>query len=50
MEGKESVGEIILKVQEDMCINFCKYFETSDEEANCDWVRQGNECPLDRLG
>jgi len=33
----------------DICDNFCKYRETCDEDFECDWVRSGKDCPMDRL-
>lgn len=32
-----------------ICDNFCKYRDTCDENAECDYIRQGNDCPLDIL-
>lgn len=43
------VTEIIEKTCESVCDNFCKYRETCDENNECEWERQGNECPLDKL-
>lgn len=50
-EGKidRSTAEIIESTCENICDNFCKYRETCDENNECEWVRQGNECPLDKL-
>ena len=45
----ESIQKIIQKVSEDICDNYCKYRETSDEDCLCDVIRNGNQCPLDRL-
>ena len=43
-----TVIEILEEVNEDFCMNYCKYKEECDEkmEANEDL----RECPLDRLG
>ncbi|MEG2101426.1 MAG: LuxR C-terminal-related transcriptional regulator [Flavobacterium sp.] len=46
---KESVGKMLEKIREDICDNYCKYRDTSDEEELCDVIRDGRECPLDRL-
>lgn len=43
------VTEIIEKVAEEICDNFCKYRETCDENCECDIIRQGKKCPLDKL-
>lgn len=44
-----SAIEIITSVAEDICDNFCKYRETADENCECDHIRNGNQCPLDKL-
>lgn len=40
---------VILETCDDICRNFCKYAGTENDEAECEWIREGNECPLDRL-
>lgn len=45
----ESVTKIIEEVAGEVCDNFCKYRDTCDEECLCDWIREGNPCPLDKL-
>lgn len=44
---KQTINEVSL----DMCNNFCKYrdFLNTDKDGVCDYVRNGNHCPLDRL-
>lgn len=37
------------QIRENICDNFCKYNTTCDENCECDWVRENNSCPLDRL-
>lgn len=32
-----------------ICDDFCKYRDSADEECLCDYIRDGKECPLDRL-
>lgn len=53
MEAKKTIsrtiGEILKEVREDICDNYCKYRDTSDEDALCDVIRSGKECPLDLL-
>ena len=44
-----SVREIIESVCEDICDHFCKYRDTCDDNCECEWIRQGNNCPLDKL-
>ena len=35
---------------ENICDNFCKYRETSDVNAECDYIRNGaHECPLSKI-
>lgn len=41
--------EIIDEVSENICDNFCKYRDTCDEDALCDYIRDGKSCPLDKL-
>lgn len=48
-QASASAIEIITSVAEDICDNFCKYRETSDENCECDHIRDGNQCPLDKL-
>ena len=43
------VGTILQQLAEDICDNFWKYRETCDENAECEIIRNGGECPLDRL-
>ena len=45
----ESVKNILEKVCSDICDNYCKYRDTVDEEGECEAVRTGLGCPLDRL-
>lgn len=46
---KGSIRQQLEDIQEDICDNFCKYGSTCDENCECDWIREGNSCPLDRL-
>lgn len=45
------IQQTIKEVSLDMCDNFCKYrdFLNTDKDGVCDYVRNGNHCPLDRL-
>lgn len=43
------VAELIESVSEDICDNFCEYRHTADEEYVCEYLRNGNTCPLDKL-
>lgn len=45
----KTVSEILQEIQEDICDNYCKYRDTSDEDCLCDVLRRGDACPLDRL-
>jgi hypothetical protein len=52
MKGKsleQTIRDILQEVQEDICDNYCKYRDTSDDENLCEIIRSGGECPLDRL-
>lgn len=46
---EKSLREILQKVCEDICDNYCKYRDTADEEYLCSRIREGDSCPLDRL-
>ena len=46
---EKNATQIIEEVSENICDNFCKYRDTCDENCECEWIRNGNECPLDRL-
>ena len=45
----ELVDDLLKETAADICNHFCKYSETSDENCGCDWINQGNPCPLDRI-
>lgn len=50
VEGEQkTVAELIEKVCEDICDNYCEYRHTADENAECEILRSGKACPLDRL-
>lgn len=50
MEAIKTVREIMEEVAEDICDNYCRYRETSDDDdCLCDITRDGGSCPLDRL-
>lgn len=38
-----------LEVCSDICDNYCKYRDTVDEDGNCEAMRAGIGCPLDKL-
>lgn len=46
---KETVTRLIEEVAENICDNFCKYRDTADENFECEHIRNGGECPLDKL-
>ncbi len=45
----KSMVQILQEISEDICDNYCKYRDTADEECLCAVIRNGGECPLDRL-
>lgn len=49
IKSEMSVTKIVLELQETICDNFCKYRNTVDENSECEWMRKGHKCPLDRL-
>ena len=48
-EKKKSVTELIEEVCGDICDNYCEYRHTADENAECEILRCGKKCPLDKL-
>jgi len=45
----KSATDIIEEIRENICDNFCEYRDTCDDNCECEWIRQGNDCPLDAL-
>lgn len=45
----KSVTRIIEEVVNDICNNYCKYRDTSDDNCECEVIRNGGECPLNKL-
>lgn len=44
----DNINNILLELAENICDNFCKYRETCDINAECDYIRDGSAtCPLD---
>ncbi len=41
--------EVLQEVTDDICDNYCKYRDTGGDDGLCDLLRNGGECPLDRL-
>lgn len=48
---QQVINQTINEVSINMCDNFCKYRDifNTDKDGVCDYVRNGNTCPLDRL-
>ena len=44
-----TIIKVLQEVVEDICDNYCKYQDTTDEEGICDCIRDGGKCPLDRI-
>lgn len=50
MDMDKSIKKILQEVSENICDNFCKYRDTSDDDCLCDYIRDGSKsCPLDIL-
>lgn len=49
MKEQRSVTLQIQDVCETICDHFCKYNTTCDENGECEYIRQGNNCPLDKI-
>lgn len=45
----ETITEILESVKESVCDDLCKYRVTADNECICDYIREHDKCPLDRL-
>ncbi|MDE7185137.1 MAG: hypothetical protein K2O40_11875 [Lachnospiraceae bacterium] len=45
----KTISQMLQEISEDICDNYCKYRDTADEEALCAPLRNGGECPLDKL-
>ncbi|MDE5698138.1 MAG: hypothetical protein K2I96_12140 [Lachnospiraceae bacterium] len=45
----KSIRQMLQEIADDICNNYCKYRDTGDEERLCDLIRDGGDCPLDRL-
>lgn len=43
------ITQMLQEISKDICDNYCKYRDTVDKDCLCDVVRDGGECPLDRL-
>lgn len=48
-QGTESLRKIIEQVCEDICDNYCRYRSTVNSEGECEAIRYGDGCPLDKL-
>lgn len=48
-QQEKTTSEVLQEVREDICDNYCKYRDTSDEDCLCDKIRDGGSCPTDRL-
>ena len=46
---EKTIKDILREVSEDICDHYCKYRDTTDEEFLCELIRNGEDCPLDRL-
>lgn len=45
----DSITKQLEDFAEDICDRFCKWRETCDDNCECQWIREGNKCPLDKL-
>ena len=47
---QKEIEAVVVKVQANICDNFCKYRETADEDLVCEYMREHEgSCPLDEL-
>lgn len=47
--NNENITHILESVCEDICDNFCKYRDTCDDNCECQYIRDGHSCPLDKI-
>ncbi len=45
----KTISQMLQEIADDICDNYCKYRDTADEECLCDLIRDGGNCPLDKL-
>lgn len=45
----KTTTSLIEAVCDEVCMNLCKYTDTTDEWGNCDYIREHERCPLDWL-
>lgn len=45
----KSKSELLQKIKEDLCDNYCLYRDTADENSDCDAIRNNGICPLNKL-
>lgn len=48
-EVKEGAMTIIESVCEEVCDKLCKFRGTCDDDMVCNYIRENEQCPLDRL-
>lgn len=49
MEKPETISQLVERVCGEICDKFCIYKDTPDENGECLYIREGNDCPLDQL-
>lgn len=49
MSEEINVTRIIEEVCNTICDKLCKYSGTGDDDCICDYIKEHDECPLDRL-
>ncbi len=45
----KTINQMLQEISEDICNNYCKYRNTGDEDCLCELIRDGRDCPLDKL-
>lgn len=49
MTQKETLTELISRIQSEVCDYLCKYNESIDENGECQYQIEEGRCPLDDL-
>lgn len=44
-----TIPQLLEEISEEICNKYCKYHDTCDENAECEPIRNGQGCPLDKL-
>ena len=49
MNKMQEVKEVAMTIVESVCDKLCKFRGTCDDDMVCNYIRENEQCPLDRL-